>query len=51
MNVKTLKSDLKRSQKSSASQSQREPQIDEDCDMDDLSVDNQDHGGQNLPLN
>ena len=38
MNVKTLKNDLKRSHKSS--QSQRAV-IDEDQEMDDLSVDNQ----------
>jgi len=36
MNVKTLKNDLKRSQKSS-----QRAVIDEDQEMDDLSVDNQ----------
>ena len=42
MNVKTLRNDLRRSQKSTISESQRAlPDIDEDQEMDDLSNENQ----------
>ena len=42
MNVKSLRNEIKRTQKSSASQSQRADQIEEDEDMEDMSAENQD---------
>ena len=42
MNVKSLRNEIKRTQKSSASQSQRADQIDEDEEMEDMSAENQD---------
>ena len=50
MNVKSLRNEIKRTQKSSASQSQRADQIDEDEEMEDMSAENQDKPmNQQLP--
>ena len=50
MNVKSLRNEIKRTQKSSASQSQRADQIDEDEKMEDMSAENQDKPvNQQLP--